>query len=124
VRQYISQMLGGPGHLRFFLQPIVAVALGLIHGRRDRAAGRPPYLFALASSPGDRGRHLREGLRDVLVPLCIALAASLLFQHIITKRLHPLLALSYAAIFVALPYFVTRALANRLATRWHRPVAH
>jgi hypothetical protein len=111
---YLSEMAGGPGELRFFVQPLIAVVLGIRHGVADRQAGRPPYLIGLLRAH-DRLRRLGEGLRQILVPLCVAVAASLLFQWVIRARVHVLIALVYAAIFVALPYFLTRAAANRVA---------
>jgi hypothetical protein len=111
---YVSEMAGGPGSLRFFVQPLIAVVLGILHGVADRRAGRPPYLIGVWRSQHPL-RGLGEGLRQILVPLCIAFGASLLFQWIIQARAHILFALAYAAIFVALPYVLTRAAANRVA---------
>lgn len=110
-------MFGGPGSLRFFLQPSVAIFLGILHGLRDHRAGRPVYLVGLIAAKGKRLRRLGEGLRDIAVPLCVALAASYTFQYIIRSRVHLGYGLLYAALFMALPYFASRGLTNRLAHR-------
>ncbi len=111
-------MLAGPGAFRVLVQPAIAIALGILHGLRDRRAGRPPYLLELYQAAGDRARRLREGLRDVVLPLCVAALASLVFQYIIRPRVYLAYAIAYALVFVAIPYFVTRALTNRLARKF------
>lgn len=114
MKQHMVEMLGGPGTLRFFLQPAMAIVLGVLHGMRDHHERRPPYLFGLIFARGDRLRRLGQGLHDILVPLAIAVLASGIFQYLILRRVYLVYVVSYAALFVALPYFVTRGLANRL----------
>ncbi len=43
----IPRRLAGPGRMRFLVQPTVALVLGVLAGRRDSRAGRPPFLLAL-----------------------------------------------------------------------------
>jgi hypothetical protein len=114
MRQHVVEMVGGPGTLRFLLQPAIAVALGILHGLRDRRAGLPPYLSGLRHARGRRLQHLGAGLRAILVPLCIALLAAFTFQYVIRSRVYVFYGLLYATLFVAAPYLVTRELANRL----------
>jgi hypothetical protein len=108
-------MVGGPGTLRFIIQPTIALMLGIMHGIHDRHLGRPPYLADLGRARGHRLQRLGEGVRAIAVPLAIALGASLTFQFIIRKRVHIVTALLYALLFVAVPYFLARGAANRLA---------
>jgi hypothetical protein len=114
-------MLAGPGAFRVFVQPAIAIALGVLHGLRDYRAGRPPYLLELYLAGDDRGRRLCEGLRDVVVPFCAAAVLSIVFQYIVRSRAHLAFALAFAIVFVAVPYFVTRAATNRLARRSGAP---
>jgi hypothetical protein len=92
---YFDQMTHGPGAMRFILQPIVAIALGLVHGLRGR----------------------RAGLRGIAVPLVIALAASLIFQFVIRSEVHVVNAVGYAIGFVVVPYFAARQLTAYLHGR-------
>jgi hypothetical protein len=117
MRQHIAEMVGGPGTLRFFLQPAMAIALGILHGVRDRRMGRPPYLVGLIGAQGGRLHLLGEALREILVPLAVALIGAFTFQYIIRSHIYPLYALLYALFFVAVPYLATRGLANRAARR-------
>jgi hypothetical protein len=113
--QHATRMLGGPGHLRFMLQPAVAVALGVLHGLRDHRSGRPPVVLAIARARGHRLQQLGRELRAIALPLAIALAASLVFQYLVLSRVGVGYAVLYAILFVALPYFLARGGANRLA---------
>jgi hypothetical protein len=91
MNEYLQQMLHGPGSMRFILQPIVAVIIGLLHGMRGR----------------------RAGLRGIWLPLTVALSASLIFQALIRSEVHLVNAILYALIFVALPYFLAREVTAR-----------
>jgi hypothetical protein len=114
-------MVGGPGTLRFFVQPAIAIVLGILHGIRDRRQGRRPYLIGLVHAHGARGRHLLEGIREIAVPLGLALLGSYVFGYVIRGRIYILYGFVYALLFVAVPYFVTRALANRVVSRRMTP---
>jgi hypothetical protein len=117
VRQHVIEMVGGPGTLRFFVQPAIAIVLGVIHGIRDRRQGRPPYLIGLIRARGARGRHLLDGLRAIALPLCLALLGAYVFEYVIRGRIYIFYGCLYALVFVAVPYCVLRALANRVASR-------
>jgi hypothetical protein len=115
MRQHIIDMVGGRGTLRFFIQPTLAVVLGVIHGIRDHRRGRAPYLIGIVHARGHRFANLGHALREILVPLCVAVIFSDLFQYVNRSRISLGYGLLYAVLFVAIPYFITRALANRVA---------
>jgi hypothetical protein len=117
VKRHIIEMIAGPGTLRFFVQPAIAIVLGILHGIRDCRGGRPPYLIGLIRARGARGRHLLDGARAIALPLCLALVGAYLFEYVIRGRIYVFYGLLYALLFVAVPYVVTRALANRFASR-------
>ena len=121
MRQHIVEMFGGKGTLRFFIQPALAIVLGVIHGLRDHRRGRAPYLIGLVRARGRRLPKLGHALREILIPLCVAVIFSDLFQLVNRSRISFGYGLLYAALFVALPYFITRALANRIAGASHTP---
>jgi hypothetical protein len=116
----IDQMLRGPLHFRFVVQPLIALILGLRDGRNDERLGHPPYLFGLLTQPGGRRHRLRDGLKAVAMPLALAavmdaIVQSLLFHHV---RLWSLVMV--ATLLVTLPYIATRGFSNRLLRRAHR----
>jgi hypothetical protein len=114
VKQHIVVMLGGPGTLRFLLQPAVAVLLGVLHGIRDRHAGHPPFFIGVGRARGRRLVRLGDAVREMALPLTVAIIASLAFQFLIRAHVHVAYALLYAFLFVAVPYSVARGLANRV----------
>jgi hypothetical protein len=115
VKEHFAEMVGGPGAFRFILQPTVAIVLGVLHGLRDHRGGKRPYIVGLVGARQGRWRLLGEALREIGVPLAVAVAASYAFQYIIRSRINLAYGLLFAAAFVALPYAVTRGLANRFA---------
>jgi hypothetical protein len=115
-------MLAGPGTLRFFLQPALAILLGVMHGLRDARLGHPPFLRALLELPSERRSRLAQGLTAIALPLLIAFSASLIFQWVVRAHVRALVAALYAVLFVALPYAAARSLTNRAARRRHRPL--
>ena len=103
MREHIRVMLAGPGHLRFFIQPAIAILLGVLDGRRHERLGGPRY-----------------GIKVIIVPLVVALTASVVFQRLVRTRIGLGYVVLYAAIFVAIPYFVAQSLTFWLARRWRR----
>lgn len=114
---YVSQMLSGPGRIRFVLQPVIAFILGIRDGVRDARAGEPPYVLALFKLSGRKVR-VKQGLRQIALPLAVGVGLSLTFQYVIRRTAHLIPALLFGTVFIAVPYMVARALANRM---W-RPV--
>jgi hypothetical protein len=120
ILQQFHAMLSGPGHLRFIIQPALAILLGLRDGRIDSHAGLRPLDAELRALHGaERWGSVRKTLRRILVPLCLAIGLSLVFQYVIQGRSRLLPALSFAVFLVALPYFISRSIANRIDGRWH-----
>ena len=54
--------LHGPGRLRFILQPLVAIVLGMRDGIKDVRADRPPFLRNLLFHSTDRPGLMRSAL--------------------------------------------------------------
>ena len=117
-------MVGGPGFFRFFLQPIVAIVLGIVHGRRDRRAGRSAYFAGLIHVREGRAARIRDGLRSVALPLVVALIAAFTFQYIIRSRIFIGYGVLYATLFVLVPYLVARGLAQRVTRPGGRGWSH
>jgi hypothetical protein len=121
LSEYMHQMVTGPGHMRFLLQPLVAVLIGAIEGRRDSHAGRAPFWQGAMDLRGiERAQRLLEGLRRVLVPMVVTVGLSLVFQFVNRKSVHLAPALVAALCLVALPYVIARGASCRADRRWHR----
>jgi len=120
MRQHLAEMVGGPGYFRFFLQPVIAIVLGIRLGLRDWRFGHPVYLFGLIRIREARWRRIREGTRAVALPLVVALVAACAFQYVIRSRIFVGYALLYAILFVLVPYLAARGFGYRLARRISR----
>lgn len=114
---WLEAMLGGPGRMRFILQPLIAILLGIRDGRRDAHAGRPPYVFAVLAVRELRREELASGLETLAKPLVVAILVDMVVQYLIFRSVHLWSALVVGAAIVALPYVVTRALTNRIVRR-------
>jgi hypothetical protein len=118
VRQHVIAMLGGPGTARFVVQPLAAIALGVLHGISDRH-GRSPLGSAGARRGGPLAR-LGEALWTIAVPLVLALGLSVVFQFVVRAQVRPSYAVLYALVFVVVPYFAARALTHGSTQRRRR----
>lgn len=113
----IPKRLAGPGRFRFILQPLVAIILGIISGRADARAGRPPFLYGILFQRALRGELIRSGFRTVANLLLMGILLDAVFQWIILGISHFGAALVVGPVLIMLPYSLARALASRLA-RW------
>ena len=109
----LGAMLGGPGRMRFLLQPLIAIAMGIRDGRVDAAAGRPPYVFGVLFVHGARKEELMTGLRTLAKPLAVAVLLDAILQYVILRSVRLWHALLAGTILIALPYVVARGLTNR-----------
>ena len=113
----LPKRLTGPGRFRFVVQPLIATLLGIRNGMADARAGRPPYLFALATDRARRGALVRDGFATVANLLLMGILLDSLFQWAILGASYPGPALIVGPVLITLPYAIARALANR-ALRW------
>lgn len=113
----LGEMLRGPGRLRFIIQPIVAIVLGIRDGRRDAAAGRPAYFISLLTGKMPRKQQLTAALRILWVPLTVAIVLDLILQYIILRSVHLWRGVAAGVILIALPYVMARGLSNRVRRR-------
>jgi hypothetical protein len=68
-RQFIEELpqrFTRPGRLRFTLQPMVAIVLGIRGGLRDAKAGNPPFLSLANKREGARDRKAAVRCRERL----------------------------------------------------------
>jgi hypothetical protein len=111
----LPKRLTGPGRFRFVLQPLFATLLGVRSGVADARAGRPPYLWTLATDRKMRRALAREGLATVANLLLMGILLDSVFQWVILGASHPGPALVVGPVLIATPYSIARALSNRIA---------
>ena len=104
----------GPGRLRFILQPLLAVLLGVRGGLADARAGNPPSLAALFFDARRRRESLRSGWAAVRTLFAMGIILDVVFQLVLFREVHPGAALLIGPILVCIPYALSRALVARL----------
>jgi hypothetical protein len=118
-------MFGGKHQIRLVLQPLVALALGMRIGVRDAKHGRDPYFKMLVQSHGHRLQILKLGLRDAIIPLCLAFVVDAILQYLILNYVRPMASVVVAAVLVFGPFAIGRGLGNRIwQARHHRQIPH
>ena len=111
----LPQRFTGPGRLRFILQPVLAILLGMRGGLADARAGNPPYLFGLIFHAGRRRELMQSGVAAISTLLAMGIILDVVFQWVLYRSVHPGAALVVGPILICIPYSVSRALTNRLA---------
>jgi len=111
----LPQRFTGPGRLRFILQPVFAILLGLRGGLADARTGNPPFLFGLLFDAGRRRELLRSGFATVRNLLAFGIILDIVFQWVLYGSVHPGAAVLIGPILICAPYAVARALTTRVA---------
>ncbi len=115
--------MGGPLHLRFILQPLMASLIAARAGFRDARAQRPPYFQTLLTQPAQRHALIRDGLRDVGKVFIVAFLIDVVYQIVMLRWFYPGQALIVAFVLAAIPYVLVRGPTARIAGRRRRSVA-
>jgi hypothetical protein len=108
---------GGPMAFRFYLQPLIAVALALRDGVHDARDGRPAYFWSLFTDKPHRRERLRDGWRSVGKVFVLAFLLDTIYQLAVLRGLRPLEGVIVATFLALVPYIVFRGPANRIARR-------
>lgn len=122
VLQRFIERLTGPMHVRFIVQPVMAIILGIRDGVRDAREGRTPLIWDLCTQREGRARKLKEVLTRLMVPLIVAIVLDAVVQYMLFQRVRVLGAIFVGTVIMGLPYSIARGIANRIASaRFHAP---
>ena len=119
-RQFLEELpqrFTGPGRLRFVLQPILAIVLGIRGGLAGAKVGNPPYLLGLLLGAGRRKELLRTGAEAIGTLLTMGIILDVVFQLIIYHSVHPGAAVMIGPILICFPYALSRALTASVARK-------
>ncbi len=105
----------GPGAFRFYLQPLLAMIVGIRGGLADAREGKPPYLHGLLFHGGLRKHLLRSGFEHVVNLLLMGILLDSLFQWLIYGVSHAGAAVVVGPALIVAPYVLARGISNRLA---------
>jgi hypothetical protein len=107
----------GPMAFRFYLQPLVAIALAIRDGLRDARHRRPAYFWSLFSDKAHRRERLHDGWRSVGKVFVLAFVLDTIYQLVVLKGLRPVEGIMVATLLALVPYIVFRGPVNRIARR-------
>jgi hypothetical protein len=111
----IPKRIAGPGRFRFVIQPLMALILGILAGRADVHAGRPPYLAGVLFHRKHRGEFVRTSFESLANLLLMGILLDSAFQWVVLGASYPGAALVVGPVLIVTPYSIARTLYNRLA---------
>lgn len=117
--QGIMDTAQGRGQLRFIVQPIVSIALGIRLGIADAKAGEEPFLRRLFVTGKARMQLAKEAFHDVLAPFMLAIVLDSILQYFALGYVRPVASIVVGATIVWVPFSVARALTDRIARHGH-----
>ena len=117
VMQNMAARLDGPLHLRFILQPSMAILLALRDGIQDARSGEPAYLWSLFADRANRIARLKKGWRSIGKVFLVALGIDGIYQIVAFHFVYVGEALLTASLLAIVPYALMRGLFNRIARR-------
>jgi hypothetical protein len=123
-RQFFEELprrFSGPGRLRFIMQPLVAILLGVRGGLADAKSGGSPYILALLLHGHKRKELLRSGITAIGHVLAIGILLDAVAQLLIYEQIHPGAALVIGPVLICAPYAMARGLTLRVARRLKQP---
>lgn len=114
VIENLVRRLDGPMHLRFMLQPVMAIIFAVIDGAKDAKAGKPPYLWTIVFRSGERGGLIKDGWKSVGKIFIIAVILDLVYQVMVHHWVYPGETLIVAFLLAIVPYILLRGPVNRI----------
>lgn len=118
LSQSFEQLLGrasGPLNFRLVVMPIVVTFLAIRAYRKDVREGNPLFLGAFITSPTERKRLFRSGLKDFGRVFIIACVLDTTYQILVFRSFFPLQMLIVAVVCAIVPYFLIRGPVTRIA---------
>ena len=107
--------IGGPLTFRLILQPVMATILAVKAGLQDAREHRPPYFWAIVTSPNERRELLQQGWKAVAKIFVLAVAIDVAYQVIVFRWVYPGELLIIAFLLACAPYLLIRGPVNRIA---------
>jgi hypothetical protein len=119
----VEHLLGrasGPLRFRLLVMPTVVTILAIRAHLRDVREGKPTFLGAFLTSPTERRRLFRSGLKDFGKVFIVACVLDTTYQILVLKGFYPIEMLIVAVACAIVPYFLIRGPITRIARLLHR----
>jgi hypothetical protein len=101
---------------------MVAIILGIRDGMHDAEAGRPPLIWGLIFHPEGRRRDLKRTVQSLWKAVVLATILDAIAQYLMFRAVYLGAAILVGTCIMAVPYFLARALANRVASSGRRGI--
>jgi hypothetical protein len=105
---------GGPLNFRLVVMPTVVTILAIKGYLTDVREGHPLFLGAFLTSPTERRRLLRSGLKHFGRIFIVACILDTIYQVMVLKAFHPGEMVFVAVMCAVVPYFLVRGPITRL----------
>ena len=105
---------GGPLNFRLVVMPTVVSILAIRAHLRDVREGKPVFFGAFVTSPTERRRLVRSGLKDFGKVFVVACVLDTVYQLIALKGFYPGEMVFVAVMCAIVPYFLVRGPLTRL----------
>ena len=112
--QHIIDRAGGPLNFRLVVMPTVVTILAIKAYLKDVREGNPLFLGAFITSPTERRRLLRSGLKHFGRIFVVACVLDTIYQIWVLKAYYPGEMVFVAVMCAVVPYFLVRGPITRL----------
>ena len=122
LSRHVEQLIAradGPLHFRLVVMPTVVTILAIRAHVRDVKEGNPIFFGAFVTSPTERRRLFRSGLKDFGRIFIIACVLDTTYQFLVFRTFYPGQMLIVAVVCAIVPYFLVRGPILRFA-HWLR----
>ena len=113
----VEQLLGranGPMKFRLLMMPTVVTILAIRAHLRDVREGNPIFFGAFVTSPTERRRLFRSGLKDFGRIFIVACVLDTTYQFLVFRYFFPIEMMIVAVVCAIVPYFLVRGPISRL----------
>jgi len=118
--EHLIARADGPLHFRLVVMPTVVTILAIRAHLRDIREGNPVVLGAFLTSPAERHRLFRSGLKDFGRVFVIACVLDATYQILVLKTFYPIQMMIVAVTCAIVPYFLVRGPILRTAHHLRR----
>jgi hypothetical protein len=111
----VQHSINGPGGFRFFIQPSIAIFLGIRDGMQDAKTGKIHVAPWLLLPHGKRDTRFTNALETILIPLLMGTVLDLVYVYLILRKINPMLSIFVGVMLLGLPYIVSHDLSRTIA---------
>jgi hypothetical protein len=112
--QHLFSRASGPLNFRLVVMPTVVTILAIKAYLKDAREGHPLFLGAFITSPTERRRLLRSGLKDFGRIFIVACVLDTIYQFVALKGFYPGEMVIVAIVCAVVPYFLVRGPITRI----------